>query len=81
MRRLVHLIDATWNITEPAQPMTLLSPTTLDRMHADHAAMLAAYTTVDVPLLLELAARHTEHLRAALHTLPADHAAFAGPGG
>ena len=75
----LHLVDATWNITEPAQPMTLLPPTALDRMHRDHAAMLVAYSAVDVPLLLDLATQHTESLCAALHALPADHAAFADP--
>ena len=77
MKRLVHLVESTWNITEPAQPMTLLPAASLHAMHDDHAGMLAAWVAADIPLLLELANAHTEHLRAALLTLPPDLEAFA----
>ncbi len=77
MRLLLHLIGSTWNITEPAQPMTLLPEPLLHAMHEDHASMLAAWCAGDVPLLVALSERHTATLRSAVESLPSDHDAFA----
>lgn len=79
MRRLIHLLETTWNITEPAQPMTLVGRDRREQMHAEHARMLQAFVTGDNDTLLREATDHMGTLHDALLTIPPDHEVFATP--
>ena len=72
MLRLLALMESTWNITEPAQPMTLLPADVLHQLNADHDALLAPYRARDVEAAQSAAARHIENLLDALRALAPD---------
>ncbi len=77
MRQLLRLLEAAWNITEPAQPMTLLPIDVLARLQHDHGEILVAYRRRRREEVLDLFEQHGRHLLDAVGSLPADHAVFA----
>lgn len=76
MRRLLHMLDAAWNLTEPLQPMSHLSGGERAVLHADHAGMLAAFCARDADGLTAVFAEHHHRLQAAIGALPLDTGLF-----
>lgn len=66
MHRLLHMFELAWNVTEPSQPMSEVSAGGRDRMHADHAAMLAAFVDRDADELVRCSASHYKRLERAV---------------
>lgn len=80
MYRLLHMLRACWNVTEPYQPMKHIAGADRTRLHAEHRAMLAAFVARDAGRLAELAAGHQHDLEESIEALPADSEMFAaGP--
>ncbi|GAA2646486.1 GntR family transcriptional regulator [Paractinoplanes durhamensis] len=76
MRRLLHMLDAAWNMTEPQQAMTHLGGGDRALLHADHAGMLAAFCARDADALTAVFAAHHHRLQAAIGALPQDTGLF-----
>jgi DNA-binding GntR family transcriptional regulator len=76
MRRLLHMLDAAWNMTEPLQPMSHLGGAERAVLHADHAGMLAAFCARDAEALTAVFAEHHHRLQAAIGALPQDTGLF-----
>lgn len=76
MRRLLHMLDAAWNLTEPLQPMSHLTGGERAVLHADHAGMLAAFCARDAEALTAVFAEHHHRLQAAIGALPQDTGLF-----
>jgi DNA-binding GntR family transcriptional regulator len=72
MRRLLHMLDTAWNMTEPLQPMTHLDSDNRALLHADHAGMLAAFCARDAEALTAVFAEHHHRLQTAIGALPHD---------
>ncbi|KQU04067.1 GntR family transcriptional regulator [Rhodococcus sp. Leaf7] len=62
MGRLLHMLAAAWNITEPLQPMVHVAGADRAALHADHQDMLDAFVARDTPALLAAASRHHDRL-------------------
>ena len=78
MRRLLHMLDAAWNMTEPLQPMSQLGGTERALLHGDHAGMLTAFCARDAETLTAVFAAHHHRLQSAIGALPRDTGLFAG---
>jgi DNA-binding GntR family transcriptional regulator len=76
MRRLLHMLDVAWNMTEPFQPMSHLGGADRELLHADHAEMLAAFQARDADRLAAVSAAHHRRLQSAIHALPRDTGLF-----
>ncbi len=72
MHRLLHMLEAAWNVTEPVQSMVHVSPADRADLHADHRAMLEAFLAGDVDTLLAISEQHAARLNAVIATLPRD---------
>lgn len=70
MHRLLHMLEAAWNVTEPVQSMVHVSPADRAVLHADHGAMLEAFLAGDVDALLAVSEQHAVRLNAVIATLP-----------
>lgn len=70
MHRLLHMLEAAWNVTEPVQSMVHVSPADRAVLHADHRAMLEAFLAGDVDALLAVSEQHAARLNAVIATLP-----------
>jgi DNA-binding GntR family transcriptional regulator len=70
MHRLLHMLEAAWNVTEPVQSMVHVSPADRAVLHADHRAMLEAFLAGDVAALLVVSEQHAARLNAVIATLP-----------
>ena len=70
MHRLLHMLEAAWNVTEPVQSMVHVSPADRAVLHADHGAMLEAFLAGDVDALLAVSEQHAARLNAVISTLP-----------
>jgi len=66
MHRLLHMFELAWNVTEPAQPMATVPVAERERMHGDHAAMLAAFLARDSDELVRRSRRHYRRLERAV---------------
>jgi DNA-binding GntR family transcriptional regulator len=66
MHRLLHMFELAWNVTEPAQPMSAVTDVERQRMHADHAAMLAAFVARDADELVRCSGAHYQRLERAV---------------
>jgi DNA-binding GntR family transcriptional regulator len=62
MRRLVHMYEGAWNMTEPAQPLARAEDGHRHDLTCDHERLLAAYVARDADRLVEESARHYAHL-------------------
>ena len=80
MHRLLHMLAAAWNMTEPLQPMAHLPEADLVLLHADHAGMLAAFVARDADALTRLCTAHHHRLQSSIALLPTDTGLFADPG-
>ena len=81
MRRLVHMYEGAWNITEPAQPMARVDAVRRHDLTCDHESLLAAFVARDADLLVAESARHYEHLEDAIAAFSTDSVVFRGAGG
>jgi DNA-binding GntR family transcriptional regulator len=79
MRRLLHMLDTAWNMTEPLQPMSHLRSAEREVLHRDHAGMLAAFMSRDTEALIAVFAAHHHRLQASIDSLPRDIGLFAEP--
>ena len=70
MHRLLNMFEASWNLTEPWQPMTRIGADARARLHLDHREMLEAFVAGDQAGLLAVAAGHHARLQAAVAELP-----------
>lgn len=70
MYRLLHMFEASWNVTEPLQPMTRIETGERSRLHADHREMLEAFLVQDGERLLAIAELHHARLEEAVAHLP-----------
>ena len=77
MRRLLGMFESAWNITEPLQSMTHLTPAERATLQRDHDEILAAFTARDTEALLAAARAHHGRLRTSLDSLPNDTGLFA----
>lgn len=72
MYRLLHMLEAAWNVTEPVQSMVHVGPEDRAQLHADHGAMLDAFVAGDTQRLLAASEAHAGRLNAVIATLPTD---------
>lgn len=79
MRRMLHMLDAAWNMTEPLQPMSHLDATERELLHGDHAGMLSAFIDRDTDTLIGVCTAHHRRLQSFIATLPKDTGLFADP--
>ncbi|GAA2058216.1 GntR family transcriptional regulator [Williamsia deligens] len=68
MQRLLHVLESTWNITEPGRPMWQLPVTERVALHLGHADMLSAFLARDADALAAATTEHNDRLRAAIAT-------------
>ncbi|MFD3704922.1 GntR family transcriptional regulator [Nocardia sp. NPDC058658] len=72
MFRLLHMLEAAWNVTEPVQSMVHIERRDRECLHTDHVLMLEAFLARDVERLLAAAEEHHRRLEAVIATLPTD---------
>jgi DNA-binding GntR family transcriptional regulator len=72
MFRLLHMLEAAWNMTEPVQSMVHVAPSARAALHADHREMVDAFLAGDVEQLLTVAELHAQRLNSVIATLPTD---------
>ncbi|BCJ45520.1 GntR family transcriptional regulator [Actinoplanes ianthinogenes] len=77
MRRLLHMLEAAWNMTEPLRPMSQLRAAERELLHADHAGMLAAFLRRDADALARVCADHHHRLQGFISALPQHTGLFA----
>lgn len=70
MRRLLHMLESAWNMTEPLRPMSHLTTADRELLHSDHAGMLAAFLRRDAEALAHVCARHHHRLQGFIAALP-----------
>lgn len=79
MKRLLHMLESAWNITEPVQPMVHVAGADRASLHSDHAAMLDAFLARDSAKLLEIAQFHSGRLNAVISSITSDSGLLADP--
>ncbi|WP_430779941.1 GntR family transcriptional regulator [Actinoplanes sp. G11-F43] len=77
MRRLLGMLESAWNMTEPLRPMSHLTGSDRELLHADHAGMLAAFLRRDADALAGVCAAHHGRLQGFISVLPRDIGLFA----
>lgn len=70
MDRLVHMLEAAWNVTEPIQSMLQVSTDERAELHADHRRQLEAFLARDVAELLMVSEQHHAKLITVISSLP-----------
>jgi DNA-binding GntR family transcriptional regulator len=80
MRRLLHMFESAWNVTEPFQPMRYIPGSERERLHADHQEMLAAFIARDAAALVASSGRHHQRLESVIALLPEQSGLIADPG-
>lgn len=66
MHRLLHMFEATWNLTEPFQVMRTVSASAQWELHADHEQMITAVARRDTDALLAVATAHHDRLESVI---------------
>lgn len=79
MKRLLHMLESAWNITEPVQPMVHVAGSDRETLHSDHAAMLQAFLDRDSDALLETAQFHSGRLNSVISSITSDSGLLADP--
>jgi DNA-binding GntR family transcriptional regulator len=72
MQRLLRMFEAAWNVTEPLQPMRYTPVSELEKLHAEHQQMLAAFRAGDADGLVAASEQHHRRLESAVARLPED---------
>ena len=80
LRPLLAMLESAWNVTEPFQPMALISTDERRRLHAEHREMLEKFLARDADALLLVAGRHLDQLDTSIAALPADTGLFTDAG-
>ncbi|AKS32476.1 GntR family transcriptional regulator [Mycolicibacterium goodii] len=70
MHRLLHMLQAAWNVTEPVQSMVHVSAADRAQLHADHREMLDAFLMRDAERLVAASEAHAARLNAVIAVLP-----------
>lgn len=63
MRRLLGMLESAWNLTEPVQPMAMVTEADRVDLHGDHDALLVAFLARDGDGLVRAAERHHRRLQ------------------
>ncbi|WP_072803436.1 GntR family transcriptional regulator [Rhodococcoides yunnanense] len=79
MKRLVHMLEAAWNITEPVQPMVHVAGSDRETLHSDHRHMLEAFLDRDATALLDIAQYHHGRLNTVISSISSDTGLLAEP--
>jgi DNA-binding GntR family transcriptional regulator len=79
MHRLLNMLEAAWNVTEPVQSMVHVVAADRRLLHADHCEMLDAFLHSDTELLIEKSQQHAQRLNTVIATLPTDTGLLAPP--
>jgi DNA-binding GntR family transcriptional regulator len=79
MHRLLNMLEAAWNVTEPVQSMVHVGDADRELLHADHCEMVDAFLAGDAELLIDTSQRHAQRLNAVIATLPTDTGLLAPP--
>ncbi|GAA0249987.1 GntR family transcriptional regulator [Cryptosporangium japonicum] len=79
MQRLRYVLESAWNVTEPCRPMAYIGVEERAALHADHHAMLTAFTARDAKSLLDISATHHHRLENSIADLPPETGLFATP--
>ncbi len=77
MRRLLHMLESAWNMTEPLRPMAQLTAPDRELLHSDHAGLLAAFLRRDADALAQACAGHHHRLQGFISELPQHTGLFA----
>ncbi|MUL64356.1 GntR family transcriptional regulator [Mycobacterium sp. CBMA 234] len=72
MRRLLAILEMSWNMMEPVQAMLHVTPDDRASLNGDHDEMLEAFLARDIERLSAVAQRHNDRVDAAIATLPTD---------
>ena len=72
MKRLLHMLDAAWNITEPVQPMVQVAGSDRASLHSDHRTMLEAFLARDADALLLIAQEHSTRLNSVISSISSE---------
>lgn len=72
MYRLLHMLEAAWNMTEPVQSMVHVAGSDRELLHDDHQEMLSAFLAGDAEALIDTSQRHAQRLNSVIATLPTD---------
>lgn len=79
MKRLLHMLESAWNITEPVQPMAHIADTDRTILHSDHTTMLEAFLARDTDALLRIAHSHSARLDTAISSISTESGLLADP--
>lgn len=79
MRRVIHMYESAWNLTEPTRPMSRVDEGEREQFCAEHGRMLEAFMARDVDVLVAQSQAHYAHLKAAIEELSDDPALFRQP--
>jgi DNA-binding GntR family transcriptional regulator len=66
MHRLLRMYESAWNITEPARPMSRVTPDGQMQFQDEHRHLLEAFVARDIDTLVEESQLHYEHLKQAI---------------
>ncbi len=72
MYRLLHMLEAAWNVTEPVQSMVHVASSDRAHLHTDHCQLVDAFLAGDVEQLLAVSELHAQRLNSVIATLPTD---------
>ena len=70
MNRMLHMLEAAWNMTEPVQPMAHAGPIEGAQFSSDHRLMLDAFLARDAATLIDATREHQTHLQTLIAALP-----------
>ncbi len=79
MKRLLHMLESAWNITEPVQPMVHVAGSDRASLHSDHRTMLEAFLDRDSVALLEIAQSHSGRLNTVISSITSESGLLADP--
>lgn len=72
MLRLLRMLEVSWNMIEPSQPMRRVASEDISRLNADHDEMLEAFLARDGARLRALSERHAHSLNDVIVALPTE---------
>jgi DNA-binding GntR family transcriptional regulator len=72
MRRLLRMLEVSWNMIEPSQPLRRFATEDIERLLADHDAILEAFLARDATRLRALSEQHAHSLNDVVVALPTE---------
>lgn len=79
MKRLLHMLERAWNITEPVQPMVHVHQSDRAELHSDHRTMLDAFLARDAVMLTDIARAHSGRMDTAISSITPETGLLADP--